>query len=123
MFGKLAICFGAKCGIREYVLHGSKASFIGLLQMVRGGHRSGRTASHTCCAGNTWYTTLETEVMELELGVKAADDVVTVPVERGSALLFNNLIPHRSLPNLLSCMRWSLDLRFQQTGVEWSSFL
>jgi len=26
----------------------------GCLQVVRGGHRSGRTAKHTCCAGGTW---------------------------------------------------------------------
>eukprot|EP00775_Hariotina_reticulata_P001908 gene1908-2241_t len=31
----------------------------------------------------------------------------------GDVLLFNNLIPHRSLDNLSSDIRWSLDLRWQ----------
>ena len=41
-------------------------------------------------------------------------DVVTCPVPFGGVLLLNNLIPHRSLPNLSDGIRWSLDLRWQR---------
>ena len=41
------------------------------------------TATHTCCAGGTWYVDLEEEVMERELGVDLKKDVVTCPVPLG----------------------------------------
>jgi hypothetical protein len=38
--------------------------------------------------------------------------VVTVPMQPGDALFFNNLVKHRSLPNRTDGIRWSTDLRF-----------
>jgi hypothetical protein len=39
--------------------------------------------------------------------------VVTVPVPKGAAIFFNNLIPHCSLENHSEHIRWSFDLRWQ----------
>ena len=67
--------------------------------MVRGGHRTGRMATHTGCWEDTWYVMLSEEEIEKTLDVNMKTDVVTCPVPFGGMLLFNNLIPHRSLNN------------------------
>ena len=36
--------------------------------MIRGGHRTGRVADHTCCYGDTWYIMLNEEEMKKTLG-------------------------------------------------------
>jgi hypothetical protein len=80
--------------------------------MVRRGHRSGRVARHTGCWENTWYVQMTEDEMERTLGVNVKEDVVTCPVPKGGLLLFNNLTPHRSLPNRAPAItRWTLDLR------------
>ena len=85
------------------------------LQMVRGGHRTGRVATHTGCWEDTWYVMLSEEEIEKTLSVNMKKDVVTCPVPLGGILLFNNLIPHRSLNNRTpNVTRWSLDLRWQR---------
>ncbi|GFN79695.1 phytanoyl-coa dioxygenase 1-like [Plakobranchus ocellatus] len=53
------------------------------------------------------------ENMRDTLGVDLKRDIVTEPVPYGGFVLFNNLIPHRSLPNLSDEIRWSVDLRWQ----------
>ena len=86
----------------------------GCMQVVRGGHRRGGTATHACCVGNTWYIETTPEELESTLMVDMRTDVVTCAVPRGGVLLLNNLIPHRSLPNQSPGIRWSLDLRWQR---------
>ena len=66
---------------------------------MSGGHRAGVTATHTCCAGDTWYVHLAEEEIEKTLGVDMKSDVVTCEVPMGGILFMNNAIPHRSLPN------------------------
>ena len=137
----------------------------GCMQVVRGGHTPGVTATHACCVGGTWYVESTPSELETTLGVDMDDDVVTCEVGHlppspaisrhlpqpapcrpfglvappthvtpphpnlihnpvcatcqvplGSVLLLNNLIPHRSLPNLSEGIRWSLDLRWQRGG-------
>jgi hypothetical protein len=94
----------------------------GCMQVVKGGHRAGKTATHTCCAGNTWYIDLAEDEMEKSLGVNMKTDVVTCEVPMGGILFLNNCIPHRSLENYSDKTRWSLDLRWQDpakpTGFE-----
>ena len=85
----------------------------GCMQVVKGGHRLGKTATHTCCAGGTWYVDLEEKEMETSLGVDLEKDIVTCEVPFGGMLLLNNCIPHRSLENYSDKVRWSLDLRWQ----------
>ena len=85
----------------------------GCMQVVKGGHRAGKTATHTCCAGGTWYVDLAEEEMEKTLGVNMKTDVVTCEVPLGGVLFLNNCIPHRSLENFSDKIRWSIDLRWQ----------
>ncbi|XP_046567729.1 probable alpha-ketoglutarate-dependent hypophosphite dioxygenase isoform X2 [Haliotis rubra] len=86
----------------------------GCMQVAVGGHRSGKIATHQCCYGGTWYVMLEEEEMVKSLGVDLKKDILTCPIPYGGFLLFNNAIPHRSLPNLSQDIRWSLDLRWQR---------
>lgn len=85
----------------------------GCLQMVSGGHRTGVTAKHICCVGDTWYVGLEEAEMEGALGVDVDKDTVTCEVPMGGVVFFNNCTPHRSLENRSNKTRWSLDLRWQ----------
>ena len=85
----------------------------GCMQVVRGGHKLGKTATHTCCAGGTWYVDLDEKEMERTLDVDLEKDVVTCEVPLGGVLFLNNCIPHRSLENYSDKVRWSLDLRWQ----------
>ncbi|XP_003388892.1 PREDICTED: uncharacterized protein LOC100639747 [Amphimedon queenslandica] len=85
----------------------------GCMQVVKGGHRAGKTATHTCCAGGTWYVDLAEEEIEKTLGVNMKTDVVTCEVPLGGVLFLNNTVPHRSLENFSENVRWSLDLRWQ----------
>ena len=86
----------------------------GCMQMVKGGHRLGKTATHTCGAGGTWYVDLAEEEMEKTLKVNMKTDVVTCEVPLGGVLFFSNCVPHRSLENYSDKVRWSLDLRWQR---------
>jgi len=82
-------------------------------QMISGRHKPGFTATHTCCAGGTWYVEITEEEMEKSLGADMERDVVTCEVPFRGMLLLNNCIPHRSLENRSDKIRWSLDLRWQ----------
>ena len=86
----------------------------GCMELLKGGHRSGKVAQHTGCAGGTWYIETSPSAMASELSVDVTRDSVVCEVRKGSVLLLNNLIPHRSLPNNSSDIRWSLDLRWQR---------
>lgn len=97
----------------------------GTLQVLRGGHRSGRVFAHhlerespragAVSKGGSWY--LEIDPADLPAG-----EMVTVPVPFGSVLLLNQLIPHRSTENRSQRIRWSVDLRWQRpsepTGMD-----
>ena len=85
--------------------------------MVSGGHRPGITATHTCCAGDTWYVDLAEDEMERSLGVDLKKDIVTCEVPFGGVLFLNNAIPHRSLENYSDKIRWTMDLRWQKPGL------
>ncbi|XP_072048103.1 uncharacterized protein [Amphiura filiformis] len=85
----------------------------GCLQFLRGGHRTGVLATHTCCAGGTWYVEASDEEMEKSLGVDMDNDLVTCEMLKGGLVLFNNLVPHRSLENYSDKIRWSFDFRYQ----------
>ena len=89
----------------------------GCMQVVSGGHSKGITATHTCCAGPTWYVDLAEEEIENTLGCDLKNDVVDCPVPFGGMLLINNCIPHRSLPNVSNNIRWSMDLRWQRPDL------
>jgi len=90
----------------------------GCIEVASGGHRAGKTANHTCCAGGTWYVELEKEEMANELGVNLEKDLVVCEVPYGGVLFMNNAIPHRSLENFSDIIRWSLDLRWQHPDCD-----
>ncbi|XP_041352957.1 1-deoxypentalenic acid 11-beta-hydroxylase-like [Gigantopelta aegis] len=85
----------------------------GCMQIAAGGHKKGQVAQHKCCYGGTWYVMLEEEEMAKTLGVNLEKDLTVCPVPYGGMLLFNNMLPHKSLPNKSKDIRWSLDLRWQ----------
>ncbi|XP_045198092.2 uncharacterized protein LOC123552472 [Mercenaria mercenaria] len=86
----------------------------GCLQIIENGHQPGLVARHQCCWGGTWYTMLEEEEMVNTLGIDVKKQLKTLPIKYGSMVLFNNVIPHRSLDNLSDHVRWSVDLRWQR---------
>ena len=54
------------------------------------------------------------------------DEAVILPMKKGDVLIFHKLTPHGSGPNSTDQVRWSMDLRYQQTGYpsprpEWPS--
>ena len=84
-----------------------------LIQMVPEGHKIGKTLTHTCCAGDTWYVDLAGSEIEKTYNVDLERDAVACEVPFGGLLFLNNCIPHRSLENHSNKIRWSLDLRWQ----------
>lgn len=83
----------------------------GTLQVVRGGHRSSRVFRHrlenTRGHSASWYLYIPDD--ELPEG-----EIVTCEMPKGSVLLLNQLVPHRSTENLSDSVRWSIDLRWQR---------
>ena len=53
----------------------------------------------------------------IEEGRLPEGEVLSLPMRKGDVLLMHKLIPHRSIPNRSGTIRWSLDLRYQQTGL------
>lgn len=53
----------------------------------------------------------------IEDGGLPEGEVLSLPMRKGDVLLMHKLIPHRSIPNRSGTIRWSLDLRYQQTGL------
>ncbi len=53
----------------------------------------------------------------IEEGGLPDGEVLSLPMKKGDVLLMHKLIPHRSIPNRSGSIRWSLDLRYQQTGL------
>ena len=85
----------------------------GCMQVLKGGHRAGVVSPHVGCAGASWYIEMDMPAIPSHLHVDPVKDLVTCEVPFGSVLFLNNLIPHRSLPNLTDSIRWSFDLRWQ----------
>ncbi|XP_060578408.1 uncharacterized protein LOC132735471 [Ruditapes philippinarum] len=54
--------------------------------------------------------------MKKTLGVDLERDSRILPVKCGGLILFNNMIPHRSLPNVSEGIRWSVDFRWQRAS-------
>ncbi|MFI5202310.1 MAG: phytanoyl-CoA dioxygenase family protein [Candidatus Kapaibacterium sp.] len=85
----------------------------GCMQVVRGGHSPVRVIKHKLenTRGNkdSWY--LYIDEADLPEG-----EIVTCEMRKGSVLLLNNTIPHRSTENFSNIIRWSIDLRWQRPG-------
>jgi len=87
----------------------------GCMQVVRGGHRGGRVYRHSLenARGHkdSWYLYIDED--DLPTG-----EIVTCTMKKGSVLLLNNIIPHRSTENKSDIIRWSIDLRWQRPGEQ-----
>jgi hypothetical protein len=85
----------------------------GCMQVVRGGHNPPRVFHHklenTRGDKNSWYLYIDEADLKKE-------EIVTCTMKKGSVLLLNNLIPHRSTENYSDIIRWSIDLRWQKPG-------
>ncbi len=46
-----------------------------------------------------------------------AGEILSLPMEKGSVLLLHKETPHSSAVNTSDTVRWSMDLRYQQTGT------
>ena len=68
--------------------------------------------SHT----GTAYTEVDTEDAALKQYKKISP--VTLPLEAGGAILFNDRCIHMSTPNNSDHVRWSVDLRYQPTNQD-----
>lgn len=71
--------------------------------------------NHTGCWRNTWYLEMDMNHAKQVLHPSCLEESkwITCNMKRGDVLFFSNLLPHRSLSNLSSTIRWSLDLRWQ----------
>jgi len=88
----------------------------GCKQLIKGGHRNRKTATHTIgTTTSTWYTEVSESLVRKELMNKASldsnEDIVTVPCKAGSILIFPGTMPHRSLNSFTNEIRWSCDFR------------
>ena len=48
---------------------------------------------------------------------RAGEEGLTLPMDKGDLLLMHKSVPHRSTHNHTDTVRWSMDLRYQQTGT------
>ncbi|XP_074642815.1 uncharacterized protein LOC141900020 isoform X2 [Tubulanus polymorphus] len=94
----------------------------GGMQVLKRGHQKGIVVDHTCCWEDTWYLETSEQEMKANIDAKFPDDVITCEVPYGGFLLFNNIIPHRSLPNNSNDVRWSIDLRWQSPKKPWGFY-
>ena len=79
----------------------------GCLQIVPRAHRNGLVQHHI-------KQGLGTVIIDEEMPQTAQ---LTLPMDKGDVLLMDKQTPHRSTPNNADMVRWSMDLRYQQTGT------
>ena len=53
----------------------------------------------------------------LSVDALSGTEILSVPMKRGDVLLMHKLVPHCSISNESETIRWSMDLRYQQTGT------
>jgi hypothetical protein len=79
------------------------------LRSIGGGVVYRHKLENTIGRKDSWY--LYIDEADLPEG-----EIVTCTMNKGSVLLLNNLIPHRSTENYSDIIRWSIDLRWQRLG-------
>jgi hypothetical protein len=88
----------------------------GCMEMMKAGHKTGKTATHTIgTSTSTWYTEVSEETMAQELLGKTelvqGVDKIIVEAKAGGVLIFPGTTPHRSLNSRSKNIRWSTDFR------------
>lgn len=79
----------------------------GCLQILPRAHRNGLVQHHI-------KQGLGTVIIDEEMPQAEA---LTLPMDQGDVLLMDKQTPHRSTPNNADTVRWSMDLRYQETGT------
>ena len=79
----------------------------GCLQILPRVHRNGLVQHHI-------KQGLGTVIIDEEM---PQTEALTLPMDKGDVLLMDKQTPHRSTPNNADTVRWSMDLRYQQTGT------
>jgi ectoine hydroxylase-related dioxygenase (phytanoyl-CoA dioxygenase family) len=79
-------------------------------------HNSALARHHHETYTGTAYTEIDIDSPELKPYKKIAP--VTLPIEAGGAILFNDRCIHMSTPNNSDHVRWSVDLRYQPTDQD-----
>jgi ectoine hydroxylase-related dioxygenase (phytanoyl-CoA dioxygenase family) len=82
----------------------------GCLQVIPRQHKGGIVPHHLPSG-------LHGGLLQIKSNNFSDDDIVTVPVPKGGALLLTNRTPHRSIENVSDVIRWSMDLRYQSATL------
>ncbi|HEX8551319.1 MAG TPA: phytanoyl-CoA dioxygenase family protein [Abditibacteriaceae bacterium] len=85
----------------------------GCLHLIPGTHRKRVIAHGQESYSGTSYFEIPTEQIE-----RRKRDIVALPMQAGSAVLFNDRLIHSSTPNNSNGVRWSVDLRYQPTDQD-----
>lgn len=85
----------------------------GCMEMAVGQHRDGEkrhvAEEYEELGNSSWY-------LEIEPSTVNTFKTEICEMKRGDVILFTQLTPHRSLPNLSSSCRWSVDMRYIAAG-------
>ncbi|XP_060572273.1 phytanoyl-CoA dioxygenase domain-containing protein 1 homolog [Ruditapes philippinarum] len=92
----------------------------GCMQFMKGGQKKGLVVVHECC--DNFYLTIKEEELIERLGANPKTDFITCPVKAGGVIFFNNMVPHKSVPNRSDHIRFAMDLRYQSPNRPWGFF-
>lgn len=85
----------------------------GCLHMWPRTHRTRVLSYHQESYSGTGYTEIDGEQLK-----RLKREAIALPVDAGSAILFNDRCVHMSTPNNSDHVRWSVDLRYQPTDQD-----
>jgi len=78
----------------------------GCLQIIPRGHADGLQQHR-----------IERGLVMIDVDEETSTRGLSLPMDKGDVLLMHKAMPHRSTLNHTDTVRWSMDLRFQQTGT------
>jgi phytanoyl-CoA hydroxylase len=85
----------------------------GCLHIIPRTHKKRVIEHHAETYSGTGYTEVARDYVE-----RKRRDVISLPLEAGGAILFNDRLVHSSTPNRSDHVRWSVDLRYQPTDQD-----
>jgi phytanoyl-CoA hydroxylase len=85
----------------------------GCLNIIPRTHKKRVIEHHVETYSGTGYTEVA-----LDYVASKKRDVISLPIEAGGAILFNDRLVHSSTPNNSDHVRWSVDLRYQPTDQD-----
>lgn len=85
----------------------------GCLHIIPRTHKKRVIEHHAETYSGTGYTEVALDYVQ-----RRQRDVISLPLEAGGAILFNDRLVHSSTPNNSDHVRWSVDLRYQPTDQD-----